>query len=401
MAQARTLLTVALALLVLLLAYLGYSGKNSLEREKADYQAKYEQACAEAARPRTPSARSDELLPDGRRKLDAAEKSRAAAEQRGKEDRAEHAYQLAVSECRLEDSQRRLKEKDQALASLQKQLDGLRAGIDKALADLKPDALDKDACLKKILRLEADNAKLQADLRAAHADMEIKIKKLEDKLPQIDLLAYDQPKGKIVKVDAAQQTVYLNLGSLDLVKPGLTISVFAEAEYKPNAERKASIEVVEVADEHLCRARVTEIRNAVRRPLKPGDQLYNPMWTPGMREHVAIAGAIDLTGDGRDQTAEFVKALEKEGVIVDVWLDMKDLSVKGVYKTVNFKTSYLILGDLPETDGLGANDRIGAIHQTCHDLREAAMAHGVCLVNARRYMALAGMKVPKAKANEN
>jgi len=404
MAQARTLLTVALALLVLLLgglAYLGHAGKSDLERERAEYQAKYEQACAAAASPRSPAPpKHEDLLEEYRRKLDAAEQAQRAAEQQGKEGRAEHAYQLAVSECRLEDSQRRLKEKDQTLAAMQKQLDAVRASIDKALADLKPDALDNEACLKRILQLEADKARLQADLLRTHADMEIKIQKLEEKLPQIDLLAYEQPKGKIVKADGAQQTAYLNLGSADLVKPGLTFSVFGEAEYKPNAERKASVEVVEVIDEHLCRARVTEIRNAVRRPLNPGDQLYNPMWSPGLRDHVAVAGMIDLSGDGRDQTAEFVKALEKEGVIVDAWLDMKELSLKGALKAVNFKTNYLILGDIPEPDS-ATNDHVGAVHRTIHDLREAAMARGTAIVNARRYMMLAGMKLPKPAAKTN
>lgn len=163
-----------------------------------------------------------------------------------------------------------------------------------------------------------------------------------------------------------------------------------------NAERKASVEVVEVTGAHQCRARVTEIKNAVRRPLVAGDQLYNPAWAPGMRDHVAVAGVIDLTGDGRDSTAAFVQALEKDGVIVDAWLDLKELAVNG--KGISLQTSYLIIGYLPDLQNGDQSDprkeRVVAIHEAVHKLREQAEQKGVTVVGVRRYMALAGMKLP-------
>ena len=70
-----------------------------------------------------------------------------------------------------------------------------------------------------------------------------------------------------------------------------------------------------------------------------------------MREHVAIAGFIDLVGDGRDATPELVRMLEKQGVVVDIWLDLRDMSLKGANKDkeekITRQTSYLIMGDSP------------------------------------------------------
>ena len=47
-----------------------------------------------------------------------------------------------------------------------------------------------------------------------------------------------------------------------------------------------------------------------------------------MREHVAIIGLIDLMGDGKDNTAELVRNLTRQGIIVDAYLDLKDKTLK-------------------------------------------------------------------------
>jgi len=290
-----------------------------------------------------------------------------------------------------------------------KRLAGVQVEYDKTLAALKAALPANDPNLKKLVMLQAEKDRvladklnrLQADLKNERDAREIHIKKLEEKVPRVDLLAYDQPKGKIIEVDRGQETVELNLGSADFVKKGLTFSVFGDGAYKPSAERKASVEVVEVSGAHRCRARVTEINNAARRPIVKGDLLYNPCWIPGLRDHVAVAGIIDLSGDGQDHTAEFVKALESEGVIVDAWLDLKDLALKGALKGMDYKTSFLIVGDDPNLDAelIGKIDpRLDkklSIRQVMRDLREDAVFKGVFVVSARRYLALAGMKVPR------
>jgi hypothetical protein len=284
-----------------------------------------------------------------------------------------------------------------------KRLAGIQAEHDKALAALKAALPADDPNLKKIAMLQAEKdqilAELRTDLKNERDTINIHIKKLEEKVPQIDLLAYDRPKGKITEV--GQETVYLNVGSADFAKPGLTFSVFGEGEYRPSVERKASVQVVKVTEAHRCLAQVTEITNAARRPIVKGDLLYNPGWIPGLRDHVAVAGIIDLKGDGRDCTAEFVKALEKEGVTVDIWLDLKDLALRGAGKAITYQTSFLIVGDDPAMDAELVGDRIDSrldkkmsARQVIHDLKEDAKWHGVWIVSARRYLTLAGMKVP-------
>jgi len=243
--------------------------------------------------------------------------------------------------------------------------------------------------------------RLRTAMRAAIANSELKIRKLERKVVRLDLLASEPPKAKILAVDAGQQFVRLNVGTAERVKPGLTFSVFGDGQYRPDAERKASVEIVEVIDAHLCRARVTELRNAVRQPLVVGDLLYNPSWTPGLRDRVAILGIIDLDGDGQDDTPRFVAALEQQGVIVDLWLDAKELAFKGQRREITFQTNFLILGEFPELvvepEGQPPSPRQEKeweLRVKFTEFHEHALAHGVTFVNARRYLALAGMKVP-------
>jgi hypothetical protein len=255
---------------------------------------------------------------------------------------------------------------------------------------------------KKIETLEASLVKTKQERDKAIADLEVRLKRAEDKIQPVDLMAYDQPKGKIVSADRSGQTVLVNVGSDEYVKPGLTFSVFGVGEYKPDAPSKAKIEITNVVGPHSSMARVTETRSATRYPIITGDQLFNPAWTPGLRDHVAIAGFIDLTGDQKDGTAEFVKALEKQGVIIDAWLDLRDLSIKGATKEVTAKTNFLIMGEQPDLDkqvDLNPNDprleKKMSVREAIKKLHDQAREQGVTIVDARKFMALMGMKVPK------
>src|SRR5207245_9922475 len=95
----------------------------------------------------------------------------------------------------------------------------------------------------------------------------------------------------------------------------------------------------------LALARITDTTDQVNNPTQPKDVLVNPAWSPTMQQHVAVAGLIDFTGDGRDQMDEFMKTLTRQNIVVDAYLDLKDATLKG---KMDLKTDYLIMGDQPE-----------------------------------------------------
>ena len=96
---------------------------------------------------------------------------------------------------------------------------------------------------------------------------------------------------------------------------------------------------------HLSAAKVVEAGNPARDPLLRGDLLFNPAWDPTQKTHVALVGIIDLNGSGVDGTQDLVRALEKQGIVVDAWLDLKDRTIKGPGMTE--RTTYLIKGERP------------------------------------------------------
>lgn len=284
-----------------------------------------------------------------------------------------------------------------------KQIDGLDKNYKEVVKKFEENIIAAEKFEDEKAKLRKQMQEMQFKLEAALKDAELKVKRLEEKIPQIDLLAYDKPKGRITRIDINNQTAYINLGSSDLVRPGLTFSVFGMGQYRANAERKGSVEVINIIGDHLSSARITDVKSAARDPLLTGDELYNPAWSPGLREHVAVAGPIDLTGDGRDGTLEFVKNLEKQGVAVDVYLDTRDLSLKG--RGMSRQTGYLIMGEVLEfgsqeqiREGDARQERKLGINAEVAKMREEAVRLGVTVIPARRFMALMGYKLPKAPA---
>lgn len=314
----------------------------------------------------------------------------------------------------------------QAIALLKVQNDELTKALDATKQSTEKRFLDVDKMykdqMKKLEDAIPDNTKskemieqltkdrddLAAKLKATIDANKKEVERLKEKIGQVDLLAYDRAKAKVFQV-LGQDTVVLDVGSADFVKPGLTFSVFTPDTYKPNAPRKGSVEVVRTLTDHTCEARVTEVAFPVRDPILKGDQLYNPAWSPGLKEHVAIAGIIDLTGDGRDNTAEFVRNLEKMGIVVDDYYDFSTSppTRKGAGMTRE-RTSYLILGEKPNLDQGGGAKELDArterkmnIREQVDKLEKEAIDKGITTVPARRFMALVGYKVPKVNTTDD
>ena len=276
------------------------------------------------------------------------------------------------------DAKAKLSDLDGLLKTNSAELDALRAKLKEAntaaaeLHDLKSKSFD-DAN-NQISQLRLENGKIKEDDIKKIQDLEKRVAELtkEDTalkrsiqdlkphaLSKIDLLTYEKPRGKIVSISRSGSFAYVDLGSADHVNPQLTFSVFGVGpDGKPigfsvtgdndqvTSQPKADLEILNVVEAHLSTAKITHVYDAGANPVGVGDVIFNPAWNPTVRQHVAIAGLIDLTGDGRDSTLEFVRNLEKQNIIVDSYLDLRDMTVKG--KGIGLQTNYLVLGELPE-----------------------------------------------------
>jgi hypothetical protein len=321
-------------------------------------------------------------------------------------------------------------ERDAYVAQLQKIQEDYAKAKNDNLADMKKRADELDTRLKEFATLSdqlGETRRSKEDAVAAEQkkgsrseaevrDMKEQILKLQKQLTPVDFLKYDTPKGKIVQVDAKGEAAWINLGSADNVRPqqNLTFSIFSPGTGgKAGQQRKGSLEVVDVLQPHLSMARISEVVDPNRHPILAGDVLINPAWSPTHRMHVAIAGLIDLKGDGNNHIDEFMRLLDKQGVIVDAYLDINDLTIKrnGVaLKAGEFgmtvKTDYLILGEMPQIEAReivdinkAENKQVEAktnISSKIVDMEVEAKKVGVTVVPLRRFIALTGYQFPHA-----
>jgi hypothetical protein len=319
------------------------------------------------------------------------------------------------------------KELENARKDFQDSLDKQKKKADEDLAKYVAEIADREkqkldlskqieTLRTEMAQREGEAGKLKSAMEKESKQLKMRVEKAEAKNATVNILDYDHPKGTIYQVDQTGRMPYINLGSADNLKPGITFSVYAPgpggrpitydvygpdgkpavgADGKPEKEGKATLEVTNILGDHLAQARVTSLRDEGKDPIMRGDLLFNPGWDPNTRQHVAITGLVDLTGEGRDDMNEFVRNLQRQGVIVDAYLDLKDLTIKG--KGIDRQTDYLILGPIPVTgsDPTREDKRRDTIVKEMADMQQKATDNGVTLISLRKFLALSGYHVPR------
>ena len=223
---------------------------------------------------------------------------------------------------------------------------------------------------------------------------------------------WDLPRGKITRLDDEAKRVYINKGAKDGIQPGLTFNVFA-ASWNGRGEGplKATIEVVRVEDDHTALCKVnsyydidgSEIPTNAAAPgkilrdgataLKEGDFIFNLLWG----SHIAIAGVVDVDGTlpttgaaQMDALLDFMRHLERMGLIIDSYIDLRDGKVQG---QLSPKTNYLIRGSNAYQASADAKDeRVAAINASIKSIREQAVDRGVFIISPENFAAVTGFR---------
>ena len=143
-------------------------------------------------------------------------------------------------------------------------------------------------------------------------------------------------------VNQRSGTVWINLGAGDGLRRQTLFSVYGQEQTGVDqAERKASIEVTRVLDDHLAEARI--VSDLPGDPILPGDQVFSPAWKPGERVHFALAGTLDIDGDRRSDRELVLNLINSNGGVVDA-----EVTDKGeATGQVTASTRYLVLGTAP------------------------------------------------------
>lgn len=243
----------------------------------------------------------------------------------------------------------------------------------------------------------------------------------------VDFVNLEERKGEIVRKEQGG-FVTINIGSSKKLKTQITFLVVSanvswlalqEKEeslkrlsprgdrqpFEDNPYVKAGIEVVEITGPESARAKIIFENEPIRNPIQPHDQIFNLAWQPDEEMRIAFAGIIDLDGDGLDNNEDFLRMLERQGVVVDEYLRLKPLEfVKRDNKGMSLKTKYLVIADSPRLDSLTLDKdtpqtlQIKATMDKMSDIRGRARELGVQVIEARKFLAMIGYKLPKNPA---
>ena len=180
---------------------------------------------------------------------------------------------------------------------------------------------------------------------------EVKEKAIKEAEP-FKKVDYKTADGIVVRVSQRDHTVWINRGQADGIKPQMIFSVFdrtagnlASETVKP----KGAIEVIRVLDAHTSEATITE--DSLKDPIMKEDKIMNPAYIPGKLEHFAVAGFIDIDGDGQSDMSRLQTLIINNGGIVDAIIDDAGKPTGSITPA----TKLLVLGERPtekETDAV-------------------------------------------------
>lgn len=267
-----------------------------------------------------------------------------------------------------------------------------------------------DAKVEKLTTLGNENAALSGQLVALQKvkqeleDIRLKFSSSQASVaPTPDLLSQDDKKGEVVRKDGG--FVYINLGIADHLKPGVTFSVLpSDAVWRTSDEKerkiKAQLEVYDLTGPHTAKAKIVGEKDSLRDPIQAGDQLFNPAWTPGKITRIAFAGIMDLDGSGIDSNKQFLRLLEAQGVVVDEYLQLRPPMriQRDPDHGIRIETQYLVLAPDPRVTDIPGTGKVGTtvseIQSLMGQMKNDAAKYGVQMIEARKFMALMGLKLP-------
>jgi hypothetical protein len=189
--------------------------------------------------------------------------------------------------------------------------------------------------------LQAKSAQQVQSLQSELNNKNLIISQRDQQLAELTNESFEVPDGKVLSVRTRTGTAYINLGSADGLRRQVTFSVYGvDANNLAREEKKGSLEVTRVIDEHMAEARITD--DSLDDPIMTGDVIYTPLWNAQSALHFALAGEIDIDGDGQDDRELIKRLIRINSGTVDA--EVQDGEIKG---QLSRTTRYLIVGEEP------------------------------------------------------
>ena len=301
----------------------------------------------------------------------------------------ERANQEVVNKnAQVSNLQEELRKRDEEIVQLKVSVAAFRQEHDKLLNDTRTDFADERR------DLDAKIAELVQDLSEAKVQLKQKDREILSQERQLaNLIAMKReggiifdPDGLVVEV-VSDKVVYINIGKINNVIPGLTFGV-----YPPSGkfeDLKAKLVVVKVHDK-ASECRVVELMSQ-RHPITENDLLYDIAFSETRSFTFVIEGRFDLHGTGRatiDDTKEAVAMVKRFGGIVAT--------------EVTPGVDFIVLGEEPERPMQPSEEADPTIWQAYQEnmkiyesyvkIGDEAERLGLPILNTNRFLDLVGYK---------
>jgi hypothetical protein len=311
---------------------------------------------------------------------------------------------LAASESSAKEEVKNFKQKLLATeAEKDKQIEQYARELEAARKDLAEERLafqetrqsmnaEKDKLAQQLAEQRIQVDKVNAEAAAAAKKQQDEVSSLTRdigilRVNQADPDPFAQPEdGFISWVNQKEQKVWLNIGSDDALRPQVTFSVYSGDEADAlKAELKGSIEVTKILGPHMAEARIT--KDVPTRPLMEGDKVYSQVWNRGRQVGFALAGVLDMDGDGKNDIKELKSVIQLNNGKVDA--EPGENGTVAGEMTVD--TRYLILGAFPESTLADSESQ----RQSWEKMAEAADRLGIETITLGEFLNLMGWKADR------
>ena len=214
---------------------------------------------------------------------------------------------------------------------------------------------------------------------------------LKTQLNQYTNEVFDRADGQIIRVASSTDTVYVNIGRADGLTNNRTFSVYDQSVTDfENATPKARIQVIRVENFQAV-AEIT-FENIVDLTSR-ADHILTPTCDPGFTVKLALAGRIDMDGDGHDDTNRLIQLIRRNGGEVVASHDAEG-NLKG---KISPEVRFLVLS----TDALISTDddpNAGRILSAVQSMEADAIKNTVQIIDLQKLLNRMGVRAqPKTK----
>lgn len=134
----------------------------------------------------------------------------------------------------------------------------------------------------------------------------------------------DHPDGHVTYVDYERGEVLVDITRRQGARPQMMMTIFdAGSPGIPTEKPKGNIMLTRVG-EQFSTAKITQNKNPID-PIRVGDIVYSPAWSPNMPMRFALMGKMDMNRDGRDDREELRRMIQEAGGVVDYDLPPSDI----------------------------------------------------------------------------